>query len=99
MSPEGLALLVCPLCRGSLSPSPSSREPIREGKLDCAGCRASWPIERGLPRLYREEAVRGTDRLMRLFTTACRACTTRSRATSCRCSRPAEPRPRSATGT
>ena len=70
MSPEGLALLVCPLCRGSLALSPSSlpsREPIRDGRLDCAGCRASWPIERGLPRLYREEAVRGTDRLMRLF--------------------------------
>lgn len=72
MSPEALALLVCPLCRASLALSPPSspppsREPIRDGKLDCQGCGASWPIERGLPRLYREETVRGTDRLMRLF--------------------------------
>lgn len=71
MSPEHLALLVCPLCHASLAPSspppPPPRQPIRAGKLDCPGCGASWPIELGLPRLYREEAVRGTDRLMRLF--------------------------------
>lgn len=37
---------------------------LRQGRLhDAAG--ASWRVEDGLPRLYREEQVRGPDRLMR----------------------------------
>lgn len=71
MRHAGLALLVCPLCRAQLAsapPSPaSSSTAIEEGRLDCTGCRASWSIDRGLPRLYREATVRGSDRLMRLF--------------------------------
>lgn len=35
------------------------------GALECGGCGARWPVEDGVPRLYREAEVRGTDRLMR----------------------------------
>ena len=69
MNPAGLAQIVCPTCRARLTPAPPSRpgETLREGRLDCAGCGASWPIEGSLPRLYREATVRGSDRFMRLF--------------------------------
>ena len=59
MTDAGLAPIVCPTCRGRLA--------IDGGRLDCHQCGASWPIENGLPRLYRESTVRGTDRLMRVF--------------------------------
>jgi ubiquinone/menaquinone biosynthesis C-methylase UbiE/uncharacterized protein YbaR (Trm112 family) len=60
MSPADLARLVCPTCRARLALTAPAR-------LACTGCGAAWPIERGLPRLYREATVRGSDRLMRLF--------------------------------
>lgn len=59
MNDAGLAQLVCPTCRGRLAQN--------GGSLDCRQCRASWAVEAGLPRLYRESTVRGTDRLMRVF--------------------------------
>ncbi len=59
MTDAGLAPIVCPTCRGGLSHI--------GGMLRCRQCAASWPIEDGLPRLFRESAVRGTDRLMRVF--------------------------------
>jgi ubiquinone/menaquinone biosynthesis C-methylase UbiE/uncharacterized protein YbaR (Trm112 family) len=62
LAPGDLALLVCPRCRSSLRREGDARS----GTLRC-GCGAAWPIEEGLPRLYREADVRGTDRLMRLF--------------------------------
>ncbi len=53
-----IARLQCPVCR---------REFVRRGDaLECASC-APWPIRDGLPRLGREEWVRGPDRLMRRF--------------------------------
>jgi ubiquinone/menaquinone biosynthesis C-methylase UbiE/uncharacterized protein YbaR (Trm112 family) len=55
-----MSVIVCPICRAALAA-------IHETRLDCAGCGAAWPIEGGLPRLYRESSVRGTDRLMRVF--------------------------------
>jgi len=69
LNPAGLALIVCPTCRARLTLTPPARpdEALHEGRLDCAGCGASWSIERGLPRLYHEATVRGSDRLMRLF--------------------------------
>lgn len=36
---------------------------LLEGNLDC--CRESWKVRDGLPRLFREDWVKGTDRLMR----------------------------------
>lgn len=65
-----LGELVCPSCRGSLSldsvgsPLPSH---IERGALGCDTCGARWPIERGLPRMYREHQIRGNDRLLRYF--------------------------------
>lgn len=51
--------LRCPDCRGQLEAAP--------GQLRCAACGACWPVVDGLPRLYRESAVRGSDRLMRFM--------------------------------
>ncbi|MEP7123855.1 MAG: class I SAM-dependent methyltransferase [Byssovorax sp.] len=71
MNDAGLAPIVCPTCRARLvlratRPAPAGRE-IEAGRLDCQQCGAAWTLEDGLPRLYREDAVRGTDRLMRVF--------------------------------
>lgn len=57
LRPGDVAHLVCPDCRGALS--------VGAGALECGDCGASWPVEDGMPRLYREAEVRGTDRLMR----------------------------------
>src|SRR5262249_26442279 len=62
-APSDLALLVCPACRGKLDQVPQRNE----SALHCTQCSAVWPVKEGIPVLYREEAVRGTDRLMRLF--------------------------------
>lgn len=51
--------LCCPLCRGALQ--------SRQELLTCSQCRADWPVSDGVPILYREAWVRGTDRLMRHF--------------------------------
>jgi len=77
MNDAGLAPIVCPACRGrlALTATRSARggsavdaiDAIDAGRLECQRCGTSWPIEDGLPRLYRDEAVRGTDRLMRVF--------------------------------
>jgi ubiquinone/menaquinone biosynthesis C-methylase UbiE/uncharacterized protein YbaR (Trm112 family) len=71
MNEAGLAPIVCPTCRGRLAlvDARSARvgAAIDAGKLDCQQCGASWTIAAGLPRLYRESMVRGTDRLMRVF--------------------------------
>ncbi len=37
------------------------------GALVCAACAARWPVSEGLPRLYREAGVQGTDKLMRVI--------------------------------
>jgi ubiquinone/menaquinone biosynthesis C-methylase UbiE/uncharacterized protein YbaR (Trm112 family) len=71
MNDAGLAQIVCPTCRARLTLAATHPvgpgEAIDRGRLDCHQCGAAWPIEGGLPRLYREASVRGTDRLMRLF--------------------------------
>jgi SAM-dependent methyltransferase len=59
-------LLACPACRSSLTfegQAPAGR--LERGELRCAGCGARWPVLDGLSRLYREDEVRGTDRLLR----------------------------------
>jgi ubiquinone/menaquinone biosynthesis C-methylase UbiE/uncharacterized protein YbaR (Trm112 family) len=62
---EDLQLLRCPEphCRTSLR---------REAHaLVCHGCGVRWPIQDGLARLFREEEVRGNDRLLRaIYNTA-----------------------------
>jgi uncharacterized protein YbaR (Trm112 family) len=60
--------LVCPPCRAPLAfRGRTERGRLASGSLDCAGCGARWEVEEGLPRLYREEQVRGNDRLLRYF--------------------------------
>jgi SAM-dependent methyltransferase len=50
--------LCCPACTADLQPAGS-------GVLRCAGCRTEWPSVDGIPRLYLESRVQGTDRLLR----------------------------------
>jgi ubiquinone/menaquinone biosynthesis C-methylase UbiE/uncharacterized protein YbaR (Trm112 family) len=60
--------LCCPGCGGRLvfhGQEDGGR--LKHGKLRCGGCGEAWKVSRGLPRLYRETAVRGTDRLMRVI--------------------------------
>jgi SAM-dependent methyltransferase len=66
LTTSDLALLRCPSSGGTLLwlGDANVRE-IRDGRLRCAGCSAEWPVEDGLPRLYREDRVRGSDRLLR----------------------------------
>src|SRR4051812_20039531 len=68
MRPEDAARLVCPSCRAALAFAGSLRSGrVAEGALACGGCGERWRVRAGLPRLYREEEVRGSDRLMRVF--------------------------------
>lgn len=57
LAPEDVAALRCPACRAPLAAA--------QRALHCQGCQASWPLADGLPQLYRESEVLGTDRLMR----------------------------------
>lgn len=52
MKPRAVDLFVCPTCQGALEPVARLRRgaEILEGCLLCAGCKASWPIRRGVPR-------------------------------------------------
>jgi ubiquinone/menaquinone biosynthesis C-methylase UbiE/uncharacterized protein YbaR (Trm112 family) len=68
MTPADASRLVCPDCRGALRWT--GREALGElvhGTLRCERCGAGWPLEEGLPRLFRREAVRGNDRVLGLF--------------------------------
>lgn len=69
MNPADLDHLACPDCGGALAfhGAPDPGGALGCGLLRCARCEARWPVEDGLPRLYREESVRGNDRLLRHF--------------------------------
>jgi len=54
-------ILRCPSCRGPLPESADRGVPI----LRCGDCAATWPVRNRIPILYRDEWVRGNDRLMR----------------------------------
>ncbi|MBN9681274.1 MULTISPECIES: methyltransferase domain-containing protein [unclassified Corallococcus] len=61
-----VALLACPDCRGQVVwHGQSEDDRLDEGRLLCGGCGEAWTVEDGLARLYREDRVQGTDRLMR----------------------------------
>ncbi|WP_426748803.1 methyltransferase domain-containing protein [Myxococcus faecalis] len=61
-------LVTCPDCGGTLVFHGQEEEGrLAWGWLRCGGCGEPWPVKRGLARLYREDAVRGTDRLMRVI--------------------------------
>ncbi|MCY1018540.1 methyltransferase domain-containing protein [Pyxidicoccus sp. MSG2] len=60
--------LACPACGGTLVFHGQERDGrVFHGWLRCGGCGEAWAVERGMARLYREDAVRGTDRLMRVI--------------------------------
>ncbi|MFO0756935.1 MAG: class I SAM-dependent methyltransferase [Byssovorax sp.] len=59
MTSNDIARLRCPSCRGALAEQGAA--------LACAGCGARWPVEDGTPRLYRQEQIQGTDRLLKVF--------------------------------
>lgn len=68
MKPGDIALLACPRCRGALAFQGHTRDGrLAEGRLHCSGCATAWPVVAGLPRLFQEREVRGTDRLMRVI--------------------------------
>jgi uncharacterized protein YbaR (Trm112 family) len=50
ISPELLAILVCPRCKGEI-------EPVAEGEfLVCRTCRLKYPVVDGIPVMLVEEA-------------------------------------------
>lgn len=68
MKPADLSLLRCPACGGSLDfQGTLGAGRLVKGELTCAGCDAHWPVRDGLPRLYVEDEVGGSDRLMRFM--------------------------------
>jgi ubiquinone/menaquinone biosynthesis C-methylase UbiE/uncharacterized protein YbaR (Trm112 family) len=59
-------VLACPACLGKLArEGRASGELLEEGWLFCSECGSCWPVVEGLPRLLREQEVRGKDRLLR----------------------------------
>jgi len=65
---KDVSRLACPACGGTLVFHGQERHGrVFDGGLRCGGCGEAWTVERGLARLYREDAVRGTDRLMRVI--------------------------------
>jgi len=55
-----IALMRCTDCGGGLW-RPRARA------LQCRACGACWPIADGLPRMFREESIQGSDKLLRMF--------------------------------
>jgi len=53
MRPDLLEILCCPVCRGELALTVSTRdgEEIVRGTLACRRCRVDYPIEDGIPDL------------------------------------------------
>ncbi|RKH58921.1 methyltransferase domain-containing protein [Corallococcus llansteffanensis] len=61
-----VAILACPDCRGQLVwHGLNEDDRLTEGRLRCGGCGETWDVDGGTARLYREDRVQGTDRLMR----------------------------------
>jgi ubiquinone/menaquinone biosynthesis C-methylase UbiE/uncharacterized protein YbaR (Trm112 family) len=61
-------LLACPDCLGSLDwVGLEEQGALAHGTLRCAPCGVAWPLEAGLPHLFRKEAIRGNDRVLGLF--------------------------------
>ncbi|ADO72473.1 methyltransferase domain-containing protein [Stigmatella aurantiaca] len=68
MNVQDLSQIVCPDCRSGLAWNGRlSQGHLSRGTLTCERCSMRWPVAEGLPRLYREAQVRGTDRLMRVI--------------------------------
>ncbi|MFL5347171.1 MAG: methyltransferase domain-containing protein [Hyalangium sp.] len=67
LSVDDLSRLACPRCRGTLRFRGQTRNRrLGRGGISCYGCGAHFRVEDGLAHLYRDEEVRGSDRLMRV---------------------------------
>lgn len=57
MRPDLLDLLACPLCKAELTLTVVDEEAgeILSGRLDCAACGETFPIEAGIPNLLPPE--------------------------------------------
>lgn len=63
-----VAVLACPACRGALEfhGLHVRGEALDLGHLHCRDCRRTWPVRAGIPHLFDDSRVRGSDRLLRL---------------------------------
>ena len=57
MRPDLMDLLACPLCKAELTLTVVDEEggEILNGRLDCAACGKTFPIEDGIPNLLPPE--------------------------------------------
>ncbi|MDE2670291.1 MAG: methytransferase partner Trm112 [Chloroflexota bacterium] len=57
MRPDLMELLACPLCKAELTLTVVDEEAgeILSGRLDCAACGETFPIESGIPNLLPPE--------------------------------------------
>ena len=62
MKRELMKILACPRCKGELALEVTLEEgdEITSGRLDCAACKLSYPIEDTIPNLLPPE-LRGSD--------------------------------------
>jgi len=68
LRPTEINQVVCPRCHGGLRYSGLLRDGhLHEGELFCLRCGSAWGVEDGLCRLFTEEQVVGTDRMMRFI--------------------------------
>lgn len=58
MKPNALNFLVCPACKNDLKLQAAARAgtEIVEGRLQCLGCAAAYPITRGVPRFVPDDS-------------------------------------------
>ena len=69
MKLEALEVLRCPACGGSLKAASAPRiNELRDGELGCAGCKRTWSVVDGIPRLvFPEQLENGDVRALRLW--------------------------------
>ncbi|HWJ65963.1 MAG TPA: Trm112 family protein [Nocardioides sp.] len=56
ISPELLAIIVCPACHGDLALTPSAGGAGGDVELVCGGCGLAYPVRDGIPVLLVDEA-------------------------------------------
>jgi ubiquinone/menaquinone biosynthesis C-methylase UbiE len=71
MRETDLQLLRCPRCLGGLNAESPLRTTkggrVKSGQMTCQECAETWQISNNFTRLYKEQDVRGPDRVMRRF--------------------------------
>lgn len=56
ISPELLAIIVCPACKGELTLTPAQGGAGADTELVCGGCGLAYPVRDGIPVLLVDEA-------------------------------------------